>query len=168
MSPPSSPSALGFLLGAMPMLRRIISDGLTFLSWFSPGMPVRKMLAMSLRGAAGLLDPGYSTGISRATSGSRTNLPNWASSAGWEALKRSLLGQRDDDLVHQRHAEARDLDPVAEAQRVVAAGRQHLVWRRQEAAYTPMTESGSSAPVSAFLSPVSCLMGTWRTTEWVL
>ena len=52
MSPPSSPSG-PVLAGAMPMLSRIISAGFTFLGWFSPGMPVRKMLAMSLRGAAG-------------------------------------------------------------------------------------------------------------------
>ena len=38
-APPRTPSGLGLLLGAMPMLSRIISAGFTFLGWFSPGMP---------------------------------------------------------------------------------------------------------------------------------
>ncbi len=152
----------------MPMLSRIISDGFTFLGWLSPGMPVRKMVAMSLRGAAGTLTPGYSTGISRATSGSRTNLPNWASSAGSEALKRSFLPSGMTTSLTSGMPRRETWTHWPRLSGSLPLGDRTLVCRRQEAAYTPMTASGSSDPVSAFLSPVSCLMGTWRTIEWVL
>ena len=35
------------------MFSRSISDGVTFGGWFSPGMPVRKIVTRSLRGAGG-------------------------------------------------------------------------------------------------------------------
>ena len=43
--------------GGIAMLRRSISDGRTFGGWFRPGMPVRKIVTRSLRGAGGESTP---------------------------------------------------------------------------------------------------------------
>ncbi len=95
-------------------------------------------------------------------------MPNWASSAGSEALKRSFLASGMTTSLTSGMPRRETWTHLPRLSGSLPLGDRTLVWRRQEAAYTPMTASGSSAPVSAFLSPVSCLMGTWRTIEWVL
>ena len=83
---------------ATAVLRRSCSEGVTFLGWLTPGMPVKKIVARSSRPpkprpaftVVGTLTPGYKTGISLPSSGSSTPLANWRSLSGDELLKRSL------------------------------------------------------------------------------
>ena len=80
----------------MSMFSRSISDGVTFVGWFTPGTPVRKTWIRSSRctpfaassesGTSGKT-LGYTALNRYGSSGSFTLPRNWASSFGFEALK---------------------------------------------------------------------------------
>ena len=93
-SPPSNPSRLGFVAGAIATLRRIISCGRPSerkVVKFGPvtsltGMPVAKIATRSFRGAAGTLIP--NTALNNCAScGLVTNCANCESPAGVEAIE---------------------------------------------------------------------------------
>src|SRR5688572_6557993 len=88
-SPPSTPNGFGCSTGETATLRRSNSAGVTLAGWLSPGMPVRKMVTRSWRGAAGDWMP-KSSESSLGTSGSRTNGSAAASPVGSRELKRSF------------------------------------------------------------------------------
>ena len=75
------------------MLSRIISDGLHVRRLVQAGMPVRKIATRSLRGVGGTVDPGIERGISLASSGSSTYVPNCASSLGLGGVEAVLLAR---------------------------------------------------------------------------
>ena len=94
------------------MFRRSISDGRTLAGWFSPGMPVRKIVTRSLRGAGGDWTP-KSRLSSFGTSGSSTRSSAAASPVGSMALNTSLRARSITASLTSGIAEARHLDAVA-------------------------------------------------------
>ena len=80
--------------------------------WFSPGMPVRKIVTRSLRGVGGDWMP-KSAESSFGTSGSVTKPQRGGVAGRLERVERVLGAARDDDLVDERLAEPRHLHEVA-------------------------------------------------------
>ena len=82
---------------------------------------------------------------------------------GRRAVELVLLPERDDDLVHERVAKSRDLDPAA-----VPAPRAAVVtWSflRSVVDQTPTTAFDASGPLTALWLRVTIRSGIWSTVE---
>ena len=115
-------SAVAAGVGAIPVLRRIISDGVTFFCWLTPVKPVRNAVTRSCRGRFagarfGMLVPSVAFTASRNSTSSsagsvgirhvgRRTAPSWRGSL---ALKRSLSGRPITTSLTSGVREPRDL-----------------------------------------------------------
>ncbi len=183
-SPPATPKLLCMAAGvaAMPVLSRVISDGVTARHLVHAretreerghevvARQIRRREVRDVRArASGSPAPRNSASSNAGSVGFVTYVPNWPSKlrlAGAEAI---LVGQADHELVDERHAETRDLDPRAavhfRTSRRSAAGFSRRAWRRLALVQPPMTPL--PVPVRQLLCTSSASVVTFASSTWL-
>ena len=165
----------------MPVLRRVISDGVTVDIWFTPAKPVRNAVTRSLRGrfvgarfaklvpSVWLTAPRNSASSNAGNVGFVTYVPNWPSKRGSLALKRSLSGRPITSSLTSgmpRRETCTHGPPSTSGRANVGSGFSRRAWRSEALVQPPMTPL--PLPVRQLLCSSSAIVVTLASSTLVV